>query len=355
MYRLLLVALSVLVAGFTNEASSQSLSYTELLAKIQSGIRAPGLSYRIKSEVYQSKSDSVKSWDPGLLSRFDCISDGTHLRIEEQGIPSDFGKSPKFKTENVSVFDGEVYKSLHSIDSRPRQGMIAEVKQMPDASLGGLIVGGDILSREELIDKNILFDSAKNLYRVATVPEYGGQVVFWSDPARNFEIVKVEFLVNGKLKNFDEIVSEQIGGIWVPKDVKHYDMVGENPVLTKETKMVSFDPNPEITPSTFELDFPDGVKVMDHRNKDDVARSLEEAMQKRMDNLNRKMLSDLPLQATSNQNVERTPVRKTKSMSLARSTELSARNSGFLIYLLPAIVILVLVVGGVVWMRRRKA
>lgn len=304
MYRLMLLRLGcfLLTLFLSAAGSAQSLTLSELLEKMHVGVRAEGLSYRLQGEVYRTKSLSPFTWDPGLYSGFDVITDGTRVRKEEHSQPSDFGENPHFQNEETGVYDGEIYKTLVSSDSRPQRGTIAIRERIPLEPGAELLVGKQIVSFQEegLLNSNVLFDATRNLYKIETMPENGGHAVFWIDPTRAYKIIRLEYFGDGTLRWYDDVELEQTEEGWIPKSVRHYDMDGENPVLTREMKVVALELNPSIDPATFELEFPEGIDVLDYRDEAEVARRVEEFRQTKMNKISREILDSIDLPSESN-------------------------------------------------------
>lgn len=290
------IAWTLLASLWCGIACAETLSLPELLQKMEKGFRAPGASFRLQWDDYQTIAPDASGSEPIRISSSVLITDGARVRLEEQGMPASLEPTAQFRNENTTVWDGEIEKTLFSTESKPVRGTISGGRSKTEHCASAVMMGQGTISVQNisLFEQNVEFDATTNLYKLQTVSESGAHVVYWIDGARGYEVVKKEVFVNGKQKTYTEIELSETGGVWIPKVVRLYSsMDGEKLILARETKLLSLELNPQIAPDSFELVFPEGIEVVDFRNTDATKVTMGTIRAERLKQVSKKTLKGL--------------------------------------------------------------
>ncbi|PCJ52626.1 MAG: hypothetical protein COA73_16120 [Candidatus Hydrogenedentota bacterium] len=245
-------------------ANAEQLTLDELLSKMREGSPAEGSSYRLQIEGYliSQISQTLNNSEPFLYQQIDVITDGVRTRVDT-----------KSGVKISEIFDGELYKKLSvfgkstlKLGKSKKVGSIS-THDLTKFKINSYLIGKRFLSADmaEWYDTDVTFDSDKNLYYLKTIPENGGHIRVSIDPLRGYSIIKSEYFKDNVLKHYSDIKPTKIQGVWIPKTFRFYDVADGKSIQGRITKLISFELNPKIDSSLFELDFPADTEILDQR------------------------------------------------------------------------------------------
>jgi outer membrane lipoprotein-sorting protein len=328
---------------------AETLSLPELLAKTQTGLRAPGLSYRLQAEEKINAEMGAKNYGLITSARFEFLTDGERYRVDKQSMPKDLGENPTFQIQDIVVNDKSINKKLETRDKTKHTGTINSSRNSSPLELTGLLIDKDLLKpeQESVFEKDVTFDPATKLYKIQTLPKGENIFIRYIDPARGYEVVKYEWRKNDKVIQGEDVELQDINGMWAPKTVRHYslDEAGKM-MLDKEISLTALELNPKIDPAAFELEFPQGTEIFDMRDADAV-KGREEAMRKQpLDKEINKILKPAVETPQAGNSSAPTPSPAQGNAASAPTPQKEvAPNSQFQMYLLAGLVIPVLLLG----------